>query len=234
MSERIRDPQMLVANETAYWDFTDLPGLVLYLDNANITNSGGKTTAWPNLGSGGGSFVQASPVVQPNYIDLETDFPTPQPAVKCNVSGCSLNLVNASFSALAWIAVVAIYPATTFSGSPTLIAANSVSSGTDLLLRGKNATANWQTLQDTVLQPATRYRDGAQTDVALTTANTPHLYEAVLTTPWVPNGGLQICRAGTGDQWGDSIGLVLGTSFVPTAGDLVTLVARCRLRGLIP
>src|SRR5688572_18112832 len=124
------------------WDFSDVAGgLALWLDNSLITEAAGVVTAWPDLSGNGRHFTQANPAIRPNYIASETDFPTPQPAVKFNVADCVL--AAASAFALRWVAIVAVYPSTTFSGTHGLWTG---SPGDDVRAYvGSVATANWLT-----------------------------------------------------------------------------------------
>lgn len=215
------------------WSPSDLGGLVLWLDNSLITEAAGVVTAWPDISGNGNHVTQANPAIQPNYVALETDFPTPQPAVKFNVASSSL-VSGAVFSGIAWMAVVAVYPATTFADFDGLIE-GSVSGVGQTPLRGDQTAATWRTSTG----PAgTRYRDGTATDTALTTANAPHLYEMVPNSAWNPSGGgavrLGCDDATAGREWGDSVTLVLMATAVPSAANRAALLAYCQDRGMLP
>lgn len=49
------------------WSPSDIPGLVLWLDNSLITESAGKVTAWPDLSGLGNHAAQGNPALQPAY-----------------------------------------------------------------------------------------------------------------------------------------------------------------------
>lgn len=205
---------------------TDIGGLVLWLDNSLITESGGRVTAWPDLSGAGNHFTQASPPIQPNYIASETDFPVAQPAVKFDVSNNYLS--GPALQDIAWFAAVAVYPATTFADYSTLIA------GTDLtqyILRGEISTASWRFS----IPSCTHYRDGSATSVALTTANAPHLYEAIPASPVDFTSAVILGRDLAGARiWSDSVALVLMATAVPDAATRAALLAYCQGRGMIP
>lgn len=212
------------------WTPASIPGLVLWLDNALITESIGKVTAWPDLSGVGNHFAQASSVIQPNYVANETDFPTGQAAVKLDVS--SNRLEGPAIAGIAWIAAIAIYPATGFTTRATLI--SDTAGVAPFQGESSGVSPNWRT----AAAPAgTWYRDGAVTTVALTVANAPHLYEYVPTTPWTPTGGLWIgTEPGIPSSriWSDSCCLVLAATTALSAPDRAELVAYCQARGMIP
>ena len=208
------------------WSPSALSGLVLWLDNSLITQAAGKVTAWPDLSGAGNHFEQASPAIRPNYIASETDFPVAQPAVKFDVSNNYLS--GPTLQDIAWFAAVAVYPATTFADYSTLIA------GTDLtqyILRGEISTASWRFS----IPSCTHYRDGSATSVALTTANAPHLYEAIPASPVDFTSAVILGRDLAGARiWSDSVALVLMAKVVPDASARAALFAYCQGRGMIP
>lgn len=210
------------------WSPKDISGLVLWLDNTLVTvTAPDDVTAWPDLSGAGNHFTQASTTVAPTYVTSETDFPVPQPAVKFDVS--DNRLVGPAIANLAWLAVVAVYPGSTFADFSTLIG---TATGNQFALRGASGTAAWRTV-DT---PAgNRFVDRVDTDTALTTPNTPHLYEFVPTSAWTPDGALWLGgNAGFATRiWSDSVCLVLGATAVPSAADLTKLHAYVRGRGMV-
>lgn len=216
----------------ADWAPSAIANLVVGLDNQLITQAGGVVTAWPDTWGPGNHFAQANPALQPNYVASETDFPTAQPSVKFNVASSSL-VSGAVFANIAWMAVVAVYPATTFANFNGLIIAGTSGVG-QTPFRGDSGANTWRVSTG----PAgSRYRDGALTNVALTTANAPHLYEIVPDAPWTPTGG--IIRLGCDDatagrEWNDSVALVLAATSVPDAPTRASLLAYCQGRGMIP
>lgn len=202
-----------------------VPGLNLWLDNALVTESGGVVTAWPDLSGAGNHFAQANPALQPNYVASETDFPTAQPAVKFDVADSVL--AASSAFALRWVAIVAVYPATTFAGTNGLWTGSAANDRRALV--ASVASANW--LTDGLV--GNRFRDGVDTDVALTTANTPHLYihtfDASETWTWQVGKD----RGNAGRQWTDSVCLVLGGSSGISTANMTKLLAYVRRRGMI-
>lgn len=196
---------------------TDIGGLVLWLrSDLGITQGGGTVSAWADQSGAGNHFTQGSPVIQPNYVASETDFPTPRPAVKFNVASSSL-VSGAVFSGIAWIGVVGVYPAATFANFNGLVIAGTSGVG-QTPLRGDSGAATWRVSTG----PAgTRYRDGTATDTALTTANAPHFWECVPTVAWNPTGS--IVRLGCDDatagrEWNDSVAEVFMATSTPSAG----------------
>lgn len=213
---------------------SDIPGLVLWLDNSLVTESGGLVTAWPDLSGAGNHFAQANPANQPSYIASETDFPTPQAAVKFDV--VSSRLVGPAIANVAWMAIVAVYPATTFSNYSGLLTAQSTP-GTEpaasFPFRGESGANVWRT---TTGPAGTRYRDGVTTNTPFTTANAPHLYEFVPSSPWTSPAAILLGgdTSSSGRQWTDSIALVLMATAVPDSVARASLTAYCQGRGMIP
>lgn len=207
------------------WSPEDIGGLALWLDNSLITEAAGVVTAWPDLSRAGNHFTQASPSNQPTYVASETDFPTPQPAVKFDVNVSRLGCPNSV--TFAWVAVVAVYPATTFAAFNILMSRDA--SGTGDFLVGSSGTANWATSGAAL--SGTRHRNGEATDVALTTANVPHLYEF---RPTTPAAGAPFLGGRSSLAWSDSVCLVLAATAVPDAATRLKLLAYVRERGMVP
>lgn len=199
---------------------TDLAGLVLWLrGDLGITLNASAVSAWADQSGAGNDFAQATPLIQPNYIASETDFPTPQPAVKFNVADNLL--LGPGLASVAWYGVVAISPGATFANlnSPLTVAG----AGGLYVWRGSTGTANWRTADS----PAgNRFTDGADTDVAMTAANQPHFYEML---PNSAHTGTATTLGTNSDAptriWGDSIAEVFAATVVPSAGNLLVLRA---------
>lgn len=198
------------------WDSPmDFDGLLMWLRaDQGITLSATQVSAWADSSGRGNNVAQASSVIQPTFIESETDFPIPQPAVKFDVSASSL--IGGPSAGVMWAAVVAIYPGTTFGNFNGLII-GSVSGVGQTPLRGDSGAATWRVSTG----PAgPRYRDGQLTNTALTVANAPHLYEFAPDAVWDPSGG--IVRIGCDDatagrEWSDSVAEVVMASEVPSA-----------------
>lgn len=212
----------------APWTPAQLGGLVLWLDNSLITLNGSNVSAWPDQSGAGNHFTQANAALQPAYVSSETDFPVPQPAVNPNAS--TERLVGPVMSNIVWIAAVANYSAATFANDAVLISSTVLANGYPLW--GTSGGTSWRS----GFNPAgtnTRYRDGTQTDTALTTANTPHFYEVILGTPWTSPGNVQIATDTANLHWNDSIAMVLMATQVPSAAQRAQMLAYVRKRGLI-
>jgi hypothetical protein len=207
------------------WTPASRPDLAFWLDNSLITESSGKVTAWPDSSGLGRHFPQANPALQPNYVALETDFPVPQPAVKFNVADSVLAVASAF--ALRWVAIVAVYPAATFAVFNGLFTGSFTNDRRAFV--GSSGSANW--LTDGLA--GNRYRGTADTDVALTTANTPQLYIHTFNASetWTWQVGKD--RGNAGRQWNDSVGLVFGGSAELLTADIPVIEQYCRTRGLI-
>lgn len=210
----------------AVWTPKRIGGLALWLDNSLVTLNASTVSAWPDLSGAGNHFSQANPALQPNYVSSETDFPIPQPAVKFDVSGNFLG--RAALANIAWFAFVAVYPATTFSNYSTLLAGLDQ---TQYVLRGEIGTASWRFS----IPAMTHYRNGSATSVALTTANTPHLYEAVPGSPvtFTSNMSLGLDPNNAARIWSDSVGLVLAATAVPDTATRAALLAYVQRRGMV-
>lgn len=205
-----------------------LGGLVLWLDNTLVTLNGSDVSAWPDQSGAGNHFTQGTPSLQPAYVASETDFPVAQPAVSPNAS--TERLVGPVMSNIVWIAAVANYSAATFANDAVLISSTVLAGGYPLW--GTSGGTAWRS----GFNPAgtnTRYRDGVQTDTALTTANTPHFYEVILGTPWTSPGNVQISTDTAGLHWNDSIAMVLMATVVPSAAQRQQMLDYVRRRGLI-
>lgn len=208
---------------------TDIPGLVLWLDNSLITESGGLVTAWPDLSGAGHHFAQANPSLQPNYIASETDFPTAQAAVKFDVA--QSHMTCAPF-AIRWVAAVGVYPATTFSGNPALFQGQTTT--TERVLRGGNNGTNVWLQTNTWCDTASFWRDGVSTATALTTANAPHLWICQMTAANTPATSWSLGGVLTAATWLDSIAMVVAGDQELDASTLSNLVTYCQGRGMIP
>lgn len=215
------------------WTPADIPDLVLGLDNQLVTESGGSVTAWPGLWLPGIDLTQGTPSIQPTYEALDAAFPAPQPSVGFE-NDAARRLVGSVDITLAWFAVVAHYPATTFSGTPVLATVDNTAANSILLL-GANTSANWTTSGGATML-GTRYRNGVATNVALNSADEPFLYEFVPTTPNPGSFCLGNYLAGplAGLAWRGRVALVLGASSVPDAQTRAALLAYCQGRGMIP
>lgn len=215
------------------WSPSDIPGLALWLDNSLITESGGLVSAWPDLSGNGRDFTQGSPAVQPNYVLLETDFPTPQPAVK--FSNAQDRLDAAGKWNIRWVAIVGVYNGATFAAFNTLLGSTTT---TDPAIRrffiGASGTANWRQV-DVPSDTATYTRDGTVTNVALTVANAPHLWEAEWGSDVSASTAWRLgADAAAANEWTDSVALVLMATAVPDAATKAALLAYCQGRGMIP
>lgn len=211
------------------WDSpVDFAGLLgWFRADQGITLETTQVSAWAKIAGSGADLTQASAVLQPTFIETETDFPTPQPAVKFDIAASSMT--GGPASGIAWMAVVAVYPGTTFANFNGLII-GSVSGVGQTPFRGDSGANTWRVSTG----PAgTRMRDGTTTNVALTTANAPHLYEFMPDSPWTPSGG--IVRVGcddatSGREWSDSVAELVFTSKVPTAFQLARWRASVKSR----
>lgn len=209
------------------WTPAKIQGLVLWLDNSLITVSSGRVSAWPDLSGAGNHFAQASSALQPDYVELETDFPVPQPGVNPDTS--ARRLVGPVLSNIVWIAAVSSYNAATFPRDAVLMSSTVLAAGYPLW--GVSGTANWR---DT-LNPAgtnTRFRDGAQTNAALTSADVPHAYELILGTPWTSPGFVQIGTDVADLQWDATISMILAATVVPDADTRNAWRAYVKRRGM--
>jgi hypothetical protein len=219
----------------APWTPADIPSLTLLLDAASgivTTADSGDAgsdldlTSWT---SSVGGHVFAFSSVRPNFRANDANL-NGQPSALFDITN---NRLTCSTSiTIAWLAVVAWYPAALFSGLDTIMT-RGAGSGLSLL-RGETGgtSANWRTSGETA---GTRYRNGAATNVALTTANAAHLYEMtpsspITTSDWVigsdPASFTRIWRGG--------MGLILAASAVPSAPDRASLLAYCQTRFLTP
>lgn len=218
-------PTRRPSRRASSWTPADIQGLALWLDNSLVTVDGGLVTAWPDLSKYRRNFLQSNPALQPNYVELETDFPKPQAAVKFDVAD-SVLMVAAPF-ALRWVAIVAVYPATTFSGFHGLFTASAANDQRALV--GSSGTANW--LTDGIA--GNRFRDGIDTDIALTTENTPHLYIHTFNAAqnWTWQVGKD--RGNAGRQWTDSVCLVVGGDSPISSDDAANLLDYSRYRGML-
>lgn len=205
-----------------------IPGLVLLLENTLITVESGRVSAWPDLSGAGNHFTQGTPSLQPLYVASETDFPVPQPGVKDDSS--TRRLVGPVLSNIVWIAAVAEYPATTFARDAVLMSSTVLTNGYPLW--GVSGAATWR---DTLIPAGTntRYRNGVQTNTALTTANTPHLYELILGTPWTSPGNVQLGTDVANLQWDGTKSLIMAATAVPSAATRDAILAEVRRRGMV-
>lgn len=213
------------------WSPSDIPGLVLWLDNSLVTESGGLVTAWPDLSGAGNHFTQGNPAIQPNYVASEADFPTAQPAVKFGNSQDRLDA--AGTWNIRWVAIVGVYNGATFAAFNTLLGSTTTAPVRRFFI-GASGTADWRKV-DVPSDTATYHRDGVTTDTALTTANAPHLWEAewgsdvAATTAWRLGAD-----SSPANEWTDSVALVLMATAVPDAPTRAALLAYCQGRGMIP
>lgn len=198
-----------------------VPGLPLALwlrADQGITLNGANVSQWNDQSGNGRHFSQGTSVAQPLFVASETDFPIPRPAVNPNAS--QERLVGPVMSNIRWIGVVAIYGATTFASDAVLISSTVLANGYPLW--GVSGAATWRN----TLIPAgtnTRFRDGTQSDTALTDANAPHFWELVLGTAWTSPGLAQVGTDVAGLHWNDSISMVLMSTQVPTPVQLNSL-----------
>lgn len=193
---------------TSPWDPSQIPDLVLDLNaDLGITLNGSAVSAWADQSGNGNHFVQATASVQPNYSASDANM-NGHAAVICDVPDNVLTCANSI--TIAWLAVVAYYPATTFTSFDGLF-----TQAVQPLLRGSSGSANWR-VEDLT---ANRWRDGVSTATALTTANQVHLYEiepasAMTASTWRlgrdPNN--------TGRQWRGGITRILAASSMPSSG----------------
>jgi hypothetical protein len=207
---------------------TTIPGLVLYLDNNLITQAAGRGSAWPDQSGAGNHFTQANPALQPLYTALDATFPTAQPSLKIDSS--TRRLVGPVLTNIVWIAAVTAYPLATFSRDATLMSSTVLANGYPIW--GVSGSNVWR---DTLI-PAdtnTRYRDGTASNVFIAGANTPHLYELVLGTPWTSPGNVQIGTDVANLQWEGSMAMFLAATSVPSAATRASLLAAVRGRGMV-
>jgi hypothetical protein len=210
----------------AAWTPLLLPDLLVWLDGSLITQSAGKVTAWPDLSGLGNHFVQANPALQPNYLAADVSFPTVQPAVGFNTD--SNNLARVFAVAPAWWGIVAAYPATAFTDFDVLLGDSSGA----FELRGDSTTANWRLASGAVA--GNRFKDRVDTDVALTTANAPHLYEFVPDAPAIKTQVLG-CQLGQPTRkWRGPAVMVVACSSVPSADDRNLVQAYAQSLGRLP
>jgi hypothetical protein len=210
------------------WDSpVDFDGLLgWFRADHGITLNTTQVAAWAKIAGSGADLAQVG-ANQPTFIESETDFPVPQPAVKFDVSTSSLT--GGPAAGVMWMAAVAVYPGTTFGNFNGLII-GSVSGVGQTPFRGDSGAATWRVSTG----PAgARYRDGQLTNTALTTADTPHLYEFAPDAVWNPSGG--IVRVGCDDatagrEWSDSVAELIFTSKVPSAVKIAKFRAYIRSR----
>lgn len=222
-------PTRRPSRRVSSWSPTQAPGLNLWLDNSLITESGGLATAWPDLSGAEHNFAQANPAIQPNYIASETDFPTAQPAVKFDVA--QSHMTCAPF-AIRWVAVVGIYPATTFSGNPGLFQGSTTT--TERVLRGGNNGTNVWLQTNTWCNTASFWLDGASTVTALTAADAPHLWICQMTAANTPATAWSLGGVLTAATWLDSVAIVLAGSLPLATSDIASMADYVQGRGMLP
>lgn len=190
-------------------------GLTLWLRADMGVTFGSGVSAWADQSGQGNHVAQATSTRQPTYEGTDVNLGN-QPSIKFDVANGSLDMTNSP--TFAWVAVVATYTGATFTNFPVALCRG----GTDDFLVGDNGTANWATTGSALA--GTRYRNGAATNVALTTANTPQFYEF---EPSVPAAGAMRIggRASTLLDWGGAIAEVFGMASIPDAATKTELRA---------
>lgn len=201
----------------------DLGGLVLWLrSDLGITLNATQVSAWADQSGQGNHFTQATGAVQPTYVASETDFPTPRPAVKFDQSQDRLDAAAAW--AVRYVAIVGVYNGATFAAFNTLLGSTGAVP-TRRFFIGASGTANWRKV-DVPSDTATYARDGTSTDVALTSANAPHLWEAEWGSDVTPTTGWRLGADGAAvNEWTDSVAEVIMTNAVPSASQRAALKA---------
>jgi hypothetical protein len=215
-----------VAASGGAWSPASLSDKTLWLDaSEGVTLASGVVQTWVDK-TAGKTFTQATAGRRPNYTATDANLNN-QPAVIFSPSGSGLPVSTNTSIAMAYLAIVAYYPATTFSDYSTVIQANTPLNAS--MSRGNSGSADWRTADIT----ATRYRDGAETSTALTTANAAHFYEIVPETPIASTAASWIVGNNTDGgtrEWRGGIGLIIVCSSVPSSGDRAKLLSYCQVR----
>lgn len=216
------------------FDYLTIPSLTLALDAAIGVVSGADGAdagSEPDVASWtdqtGSKVFTPDGGVPPNFRASDANA-NGQPSIVFDVADSRLVAPSASI-ALAWFAAVAWYPGTTFSNFDPIFASRSPLNAQ--VLRGNSGSADWRAADIS----GTRYRDGATTDTALTTASAVHLYEFVPTTPIAGTSARwEIGRESSSRYWRGGICLMLAASAVPDAPIRAALLAYCRSRFGVP
>lgn len=209
-----------VATADEDWSPSQLANLALWLrGDMGITLNGTQVSAWADQSGNGRHFAQASGSLQPTFVSSESDFPTPQAAVKFDQSQDRLD-ASAKWN-VRWVAIVGVYNGATFAAFNTLLGSSTASDpATRRFFIGASGTANWRQV-DTPSDSATYTRDGSATNVALTTANAPHLWEASWASDVIASTAWRLgADSNAGNEWTDSVAEIVMAEAIPSAGDL--------------
>lgn len=190
-----------------------LPGLQVWLrSDLGITLNGSTVSAWADQSGLGNHFTQGTAAVQPAYSSSDANF-AGKPSVRFTATDSNLACGN-SITARQ-IFAVAYYPTTTFTDYACIL--TSGSSNGHYVWRGESGAATWR-VADAI--SGTRYRDGTQSDTALTATARAHVYDITLAADRTASTwqlGDTIGTAGS-QQWSDGIVEVIIVSAALSAG----------------
>jgi hypothetical protein len=208
------------------WSPGFLSSKTLWLDAASgITLNTGVVQTWIDK-TASKIFTQATPERRPAYSASDANLNN-QPSVIFSPSGSGLPVAVSTSIEMAYLAIVAYYPATTFSDFSTVIQANSPLNAS--MSRGNSGMSDWRTAD----MAATRYRDGVETSVALTSANSAHFYEIVPDTPIASTAASWLVGNNTDGgtrEWRGGIGLIVACSSVPASWQRSQFLRYCQER----
>jgi hypothetical protein len=133
--------------------------------------------------------------------------------VKFNVADSCL--AGPSF-ALRYVAIVGVFPGTVFSpynGLFTAASSSELPNNAGGAFIGTQASADWYVGNDV---GGNKFRDGQDTNTALTTANAPHVWENQFSSDRTYLWQVGRDRDISGRQWTDSVAEVIGLDYTPT------------------
>lgn len=191
--------------------------------SVGVTQGGGTASQWVDSVNSR-TFAQATGAIQPVYSSSDANVNSAPSLIFSPTDSC---MTCASSIAIKHIFVVAYYPTATFPALSTIMTKGAA--GGDFLFRGAGgSTADWRTSDDAA---GTRVRDGVTTNVALTSANVPHIYDKVLTsTATASTWTIGRDPGTTGRQWKGGIVEIIAFSAAITGSDYTSLLSNLKAR----
>ncbi len=214
----------LAAASGGFTSLAAVPGYCWDLDaDVGWTLNGSNVSAWADQSPSAVHVTQAATALQPGRTAVNANF---NGHASVDPIAVDSHLAASVSLSLRHVFIVANYPATTFSSFSTLMGDPPFTVPGKFIFRGQGTSADWRTSDDIA---GTVLRDGILTDVALTTANTPHIHERVLdalhTSPgWVIGDE----TAAAGRQWTGGIARIVAYNLPVTGANLTGIRAHLK------